>query len=370
MDYRNVSSLTLNGRTYDRASLMDLALSGHDIAESQPWQKKVYDFLIEWLDEKDYVVVKTSGSTGDPKIIKIKKQHMVNSALKTGRFLGLDKGNSALLCLPAEYIAGKMMLARALVLGLDLTMVEPSSNPLADKDATCDFSAMVPLQVYEIMKNKDGINKLNRVKTLIIGGGPINSELRAKIRHLTNRTFSTYGMTETITHIAMEPLNGPDASGWLKTLPDVKIETDGEGRLIIEAPDIASETVHTNDLAEISDQDRFRIIGRYDNIIISGGIKIIPEVIEKKIEPLISERFIISAIPDKRLGEKPAIVLEGRTVEDFSTKELLKKISRQVDKYQEPKSIICLESFPEAGNRKINRRKIKEIIAGNIINSL
>lgn len=365
MDYRDASSITLNGRFYNQDTLLDFACGEMDHPNSETWQRNIYRFLIDWLGEKDHVTVKTSGSTGAPKEIPVKKKYMVNSALKTGSFLGLKRDDRALLCLPAEYIAGKMMLVRAMVLGLDLTSKAPSSNPLADMDASFAFCAMVPMQVHETLKNGTGMKKLNKIRNLIVGGGPVNQELRSKIRQLTNRSYSTYGMTETITHIAMEPLNGPKANGWLKTLPDVNISTDRESRLIIDAPEIAQEQIYTNDLAEIKDEKRFRIIGRYDNIIISGGIKLIPEAIEKKISRLISDRFIISTLPDERLGEMPVLVLEGKAPKDFSENELLKKIAGQVDKYQKPKKIIWLETFPDAGNRKINRRKIKEIIARN-----
>ena len=370
MEFRDASSITLNGKFYDRDALLDFAMAGMDHADSKPRQKSIYRFLTEWLDEKDHVVVKTSGSTGSPKNIPIQKNLMVHSALKTGRFLGLARDDRALLCLPAEYIAGKMMLVRAMVLGLDLTMVEPSSNPLADMDASFAFCAMVPLQVHEILKDGTGIRKLNRIQNLIIGGGPVSEALRKKVRHLANRSFSTYGMTETITHIAMEPLNGPHADGFLEALPGVKIKPDSEGRLIIEAPGIAPGPVHTNDLAEIKDEKRFRITGRYDNIIISGGIKLIPEVIEKKIGRLISGRFIISSLPDERLGEMPVLVLEGKVGNEFSENELLNKIAVQLNKHQKPKQIFYLQSFPEAGNRKINRRKIREAIVGSGINPL
>lgn len=364
MDFRNFSSIVLNGRFYDRESL--LRKSSNKLKDSGilSWQNEIYRFITEWLDDRDHVLVRTSGSTSKPKTISIKKQAMVVSALKTGQFLELKKGGKALLCMPAKYIAGKMMIVRAMALELDLTLVEPSSNPLKNFSANFDFAAMVPLQVHEILEEKDGPEKLNAIKNLIIGGGPISKSLRKKIGQLTNRSFSTYGMTETITHIAMEPLNGPEADGWLSTLPDVAVGLDNENRLIIDAPDILDHSIQTNDLAEMQDENKFRLLGRYDNIINSGGIKIIPEVVEKKLEKIISNRFVISSQPDDRLGEKLVLVIKGKPDKEFQKGTFLNRLATFLNKYEKPQHVFFLPHFPEAGNRKTDRNKIREMISG------
>lgn len=362
MDYREISSLNLAGRILSRGDLLQWISSGLKSQDSQDWEISIYQFLRDWLDENDFVTVKTSGSTGTPKPVKILKQQMVNSAIKTGDYLDLKKGDKALLCLPAEYIAGKMMLVRAMVLGLNLTITAPSSNPLKSYNENFKFSAMVPMQVHEILKTPKGIDKLNRIQKLIIGGGPVSEQLREKVRFLENKSFSTYGMTETVTHIAMEALNGPDADGWLQLLPDVRISTDKKGRLIIRAPGVASDPVITNDLAEISGEGRFRISGRFDNLIISGGINIIPEMIEQKTGHLFEQKFAITSLPDERLGEMPVLVIESIEWNQEQQESIIEKMAAIVKPFEKPRKIIFIGKFPETANHKIDRKALSGMI--------
>lgn len=362
MDFHEISSLNLAGRILSRDDLLLWILSGLKNKDSQDWEISMYQFLQAWLDENDFVIVKTSGSTGTPKPIKILKQQMVNSAIKTGKYLNLKKGDKGLLCLPADYIAGKMMLVRALVLGLNLTAAAPSSNPLKHFKEDFDFSAMVPLQVHEILKSPEGTEKLNRIDKLIIGGGPVPEQLREKIRRLKNKTFSTYGMTETVTHIAMELLNGPNADGWLQLLPGVHISTDENGRLIIEAPGVASAPVITNDLAEIGKDGRFRILGRFDNLIISGGINMIPEMTEQKTGHLFEQKFAITSLPDERLGEMPVLVIEGDEWNQEQQENLVEKMAAILKPFEKPRKIIFIEKLPETANHKIDRKALNRLI--------
>lgn len=362
MDYKSGSSLLLDGKPYLKKDLIPFAQAGLADENSPAWEKSIFTFLLNWLDVNDHIEVKTSGSTGAPKIFRIQKQFMVNSALKTGAFLNLKKGDNALLCLPAEYIAGKMMLVRAMVLGLNLTLSEPTSNPLKNSIEEFDFVAMVPTQVHEIFKEPDGARKLNSIKNLIIGGAALPTALLKKMQQLSNKCFLTYGMTETVTHIAMEKLNGDDADGWLHTLPGISVSADASGRLVIDAPEITESKVETNDLVKIKNERTFKIIGRSDNLFISGGINIIPEEIENKIAHLVTENFIVSSIPDEKLGELAVLVIEGKSTEPTLQNDLLLKCSAGLPKHQHPKQIYFLETFPRTGNQKVDRRRIRELI--------
>jgi len=362
MNFKDVSALTIDGNHFQKEGLISLSQIQIENSANAQWRKSILDFLLHWLDKKDHIIVKTSGSTGTPKSIKIKKQQMLNSALKTGRFLDLKKNDSALLCLSADFIAGKMMIVRAMVLGLDLKIIEPSGNPMKNIDEYFDFAAMVPMQVYKVFEDKEGIKKLNRIKNLIIGGGPVPEALKQKFKSLTNQSFSTYGMTETISHIAMEKLNGTEADGFLHLMPGIKIETDSQKKLIIHASDICDEIVNTNDLAEIREDGSFRILGRFDNMIISGGINIIPEIIENKIEKLIDNRFIISSVPDDKLGEQSVLVIEDIQWPPAKIATIMHKLIAALDAFEQPRLFEFMPKFPETPNQKIDRLAIKNLI--------
>jgi O-succinylbenzoic acid--CoA ligase len=362
MDFKSANSLILNGKKYQKQDLLALSKTVLSNPESTTWEKAVHHFLTDWLDAQDHIKVKSSGSTGDPKIIIIKKQWMISSAIKTGKFLGLKPGDKALICLPAEFIAGKMMLVRAMVLGLDLYITPPSSIPLNNLNIPLDFAAMVPLQMHETMATPLGLKKINAIKNLIIGGAAIPKTLREKIKALTNNCYLTYGMTETVTHIAMEKLNGDDADGWMHTLSGIQVSADNLNRLIIDAPEVTDAPVLTNDIAVVKDANTFKILGRFDNMIIAGGVNIIPEELEKKIGQLIPERFVVSSLPDDRLGEQVVLVIENKPGMKYDQDKLLSACTQKLEKYQTPKKVIFLDSFPETQNHKINRKKLREKI--------
>ena len=320
----------------------------------------VYAFLLDWFDDTDTVNVQTSGSTGTPKNIALKKEYMINSALATGIFFDLPKDTTALLCLPANYIAGKMMLVRALTLGWQLDVVEASSNPLQGITKTYDFSAMVPMQVHHSLK------ELRNIKKLIVGGGVVNNMLINKLQSQSTAIYATYGMTESITHIAVKKLNGyglrvSDSEAY-KVLPDVKITTDSRGCLVIEASKIAEATVVTNDLVEIISDTEFIWLGRADTIINSGGIKLIPEQIERKLSESIHERFFVTGIPDEVLGEKLILIVESRS--DSTSKEVEKQLLKleALQKFEIPKATYIVKQFVETETKKIQRQKTLDLL--------
>ena len=227
-------------------------------------------FLDDWKSASPYLEVQTSGSTGIPKRITIRKEQMINSARITCDYLGLQQGDKALLCMPIRYIAGKMMVVRSLVAGLDLIVREPSGHPMADIDMPLRFAAMIPLQVYNTLQVPEERERLCQIDILIIGGGSIDRELETRIQELPIRAYSTYGMTETVSHIALRQLNGPNASPYYTPFPSVKLSLSTDNTLVINAPLVADETLVTNDVAELLPDGHFRILGRKDNIINSG----------------------------------------------------------------------------------------------------
>ena len=312
-------------------------------------------FLKDWFDEKLYVEVKTSGSTGTPKVIQLQKAHMVNSAKATGIFFSLEEGTKALLCMSPNYIAGKMMLVRALELGWDIDVVEAISNPLKGIDKVYDFCAMVPLQLH------NSLNEIYKVKKLIVGGGVVSKELLDKIQLLSTEIFATYGMTETVTHIAIKKLNNLLGSkAYYHVLPNVSILTDVRDCLVINAPTISNDKIITNDVVKLISSTEFEWLGRFDSIINSGGIKLIPEQIELKISEILFNRFFVSGITDVILGEKLVLIVEG----EFN-KNLLKeiKVLNSLSKFEIPKEVYFLENFIETPTQKINRIKTLKLIS-------
>ncbi|MGH1386956.1 AMP-binding protein [Kordia sp.] len=351
--FKNIHpKFTLNGNYFDKKALKEVAY--RFVKEGKQYEQTIGNFLIDWLDEKAYVDVFTSGSTGKPKQIRLSKQAMVHSALATGDFFGIKEGNSALQCLPSNFIAGKMMLVRAMVLGWSLDLVAPSSNPLEKLQKKYDFCAMVPLQVENSLEN------LDQIKTLIVGGAPASSALIERLQAISTKIYATYGMTETITHIAAKPLNHQPkgVTSIYTTLPNIQIRTDDRNCLVIDAPRITEEKIITNDVVEIISETEFDWLGRYDNVINSGGIKLHPEQIEEKLSPLINARFFVSAIADEQLGKKLILLVED-VAQQLDASQLLKAIkdSKKLSKFEIPKAMYTVQKFSETNTGKVQRTK-------------
>ncbi|MDO6743742.1 AMP-binding protein [Tenacibaculum soleae] len=331
------------------------------IVFSRAISNSIANFLSDWFHQKDFVTVQTSGSTGKPKSIQLKKEFMKNSALATGTFFNLKENTTALLCLSTDYIAGKMMLVRALTLGWQLDVVKPESNPLKGIEKQYDFSAMVPLQL------RSSLNELHKIDKLIVGGGVVTADLIAAIQNISTKVFATYGMTETITHIAVKKLNDlplmAESRSVYKTLPNVLISQDNRNCLIIEAPKVTIEKIVTNDVVNIVSKTTFEWLGRIDNVINSGGVKLHPEKIEEKLSEIIEQRFFVSGIKDEVLGEKLILIIEDVTsseVESF----LLSKIKKEssLSKFEIPKEVYLLPKFIETETKKIQRKKTLDLI--------
>lgn len=346
-----------NGLHFDHEDLKEVAYSL--IKEGEPYEKVTGNFLIDWLNDDDYLIVHTSGSTGQPKPIKLKKQAMVHSAIATGDFFGLQPGDTALHCLPSYYIAGKMMFVRALVLGLEIDFVEPSTQPLFDYEKSYDFSAMVPLQL------KHTINYIHNIKKIIVGGAMVTKPLLEKIKSSSSLFFETYGMTETVTHVALRQLESKAGKRqeFFNALPNVKFAQDDRRCLIINAPKLIKEPLVTNDIIDLKSETSFKLLGRYDNVVNSGGVKLFPEQIESKLQPVIKQRYIIAGEPDIDLGEKLILIIEG-SIE--STDDILKAIQelKTLDKLEIPKKIYTLNKFSETNTGKIQRKKTIKAVIG------
>lgn len=358
--YRKINShFKLNGNAYSHGELKEVAYSL--IKEGEPFELEIGDFLLDWLDDTPTLEVQTSGSTGKPKPIKLKKQHMVNSALATGEFFGLQPGNTALLCLPASYIAGKMMLVRAMVLGLELDYRPISSDPLQFNYKFYDFCAMVPLQMENSLEN------IAQITTLISGGATISQSLHERIRvqiktqDYKTEVFETYGMTETITHIALKKIAHKGLQNQLfKTLPSVIISNDSRGCLVIDAPKITDATVITNDVVELVSENEFQWLGRYDNVINSGGVKLFPEQIEAKLASVIRSRFFVAGLPDEKLGKKMVLIVEGEVEEEKLLQEI--KGLNTLGEFEIPKRILQVAEFQQTESGKIQRDRTVALI--------
>ena len=317
------------------------------------------DFFSEWNNDSDRVLVHTSGSTGKPKPMMVEKKRMLNSARITCDFLGLKPGDSALLCMSLDYIAGKMVVVRSIERHLHLISVSPSGHPLKnidlkdvngkDVNGEITFAAMVPMQVYNTLQVPEERERLTHIRHLIIGGGAIDASLEKELQALPGNIaiWSTYGMTETLSHIALRRINGAEASEWYQPFDSVKISQTDEGCLVIDAPLVCAETLVTNDIVEIEsyiynkvEKTRFRIKGRKDNVICSGGIKIQIEEVEALLKPHLEKPFMIAKKKDEKFGEIAVLLTEDEDLKkvEATIRRLLSGKSDDSNKSSESKS--------------------------------
>lgn len=318
------------------------------------FEQSVKDFLVEWFSDSEVMIAHTSGSTGTPKEIILNKENMRKSANMTGKYLHLEKGNSALLVMPVTYIAGKLMLVRAVEIGLKLICMQPTSHISLDEinrgisqDFTSiDFVALTPMQV------ENSLDFVSKCQKLIIGGAPLSGKVKQELFAFENEVYETYAMTETITHIAFKQVSNqknPNAAQIFEAFDEVTISQDERGCLVIDTPYDGLQVI-TNDIVEIIDSRKFNWIGRADNVINSGGIKLFPEQIENKLKPFIHSDFYITSKVDDLLGQKLILVVEGEQRSlDFSSADLTK--------YQVPKEIIFIPTFSRTESGKIKRQQ-------------
>jgi len=312
----------------------------------EKWIKTYYNFLQTYIQGKE-IEVSTSGTTGIKKMISVSKIQMQKSASATLNYFNLREGNSTLLSLSCDYVAGKMMLVRAIEGKLNLFLAMPCSDPSNYISSEFDFVPLVPMQVQNIIKT----GKVTQIKKLLIGGGKINDDTLHQLKKCKTQIFESFAMTETLTHFAIKQIS-PVYNDWFTTINGFEIDVNEEGELIIKKNNITNCELKTRDLIEKKSTSEFKWLGRTDNIINSGGIKLIPEEIERKISKLIPVQFVIVGVPDKKLGEKIAIVSKE------SLKVELNKINGLLPKYERIQSAFVVNYFPVTQNGKIRRKEL------------
>ena len=309
------------------------------------------EFIEEWNNRNDFIIVRTSGSTGTPKEIHLNKRFVMESAVRTNNYFNISQTSNLHSCVSADYIGGKMMAVRSLVSGANLSWETPSNRPLTHLplDYSIDLLAIVPSQMLFIL---DNLKELPEIKNFLIGGAPINNQLKDKIANSGINAFESYGMTETASHIALRKITSQTIP--FRTFDDISVSNNPDGCLVINYKDGLKIT--TNDIAEIISDKEFFIVGRKDNIINSGGKKINPEIIEKQISDYIEEEFIIAGLPDPKWGQKIVLIIEGENEKVWLDK-LKEKLKQSLSGWQVPKDILLVKKLPRSKNGKIIRPK-------------
>ena len=356
------SATEARARQEGRPSLLQETFYARYGADS--FQASLADFLSEWFDDHDTVLVHTSGSTGTPKPLRVEKQRMMQSAMLTVSFLELTPGDTALLCMPLKYIAGKMVVVRALMAGLNLLPVTPSGHPLAQTSTAPVFAAMIPMQVFNTLQVAEEKERLRQIRHLIIGGGAIDASLGKQLLSFPHAVWSTYGMTETLSHIALRRLNGPEASDWYTPFPHVRLSLSAENTLTIQAPAVCPDILTTNDICEFNAQGQFRILGRKDNTLNTGGVKVQIEEVENALKSFLATPFQITAAPDPKFGEHIVLLLEDE--HGICPETALRKAFDSLPPYWRPKQVFRIRQLPQTGTGKPDRataRRMAEEIA-------
>jgi o-succinylbenzoate---CoA ligase len=352
--------ILIEGKEYNPENIEDLLFVGSNSGDLE-WLKEIHSFLIKWFDESRSIEIKTSGSTGEPKVIFKEKSAFVQSAWATIRFFDLKETDTLLLCLPATYIAGKMMLVRAMVLGCNILICKPSAHPFEALQLKVDLTAITPYQLIH------SINSLfsSNIGKIIVGGSPVSLQLIDEIQNLEAEIYETYGMTETVSHIALKKLNGADKSENFKLLPGISIRQDNRECLVINAPLLNEGELFTNDIVSLAGTNCFKWLGRVDNVINSGGIKLYPEQIEKAIENAVDTHYFIGSLPDQQFGEQLVLVIEGNEPGSEAKFVLKQKLSEILKPYETPKEIIYLPEFIYTTSGKIKRQEILKSLENN-----
>jgi len=361
----------LNGKSYPVAQLADVC----DAPELSDFERRVLQFGRDWQSGRDAFTLHTSGSTGEPKPIIMTREQMTASARLTIQALGLPPGSRALVCLGIDYIAGMMMLVRGLVCGLHLTIIEPVSRPLAAfaPSARFDFTAMVPLQLQETLNGAPHeFEILNAMRGALIGGGPVSQALMAQLQSVSAPLYHTYGMTETVSHIALRRLNGAARSDRFKPFDGVHLQLDARGCLAITSVLSRGKTLYTNDLVKLHADGSFVWLGRLDNVINSGGVKVQTEKVETALETCLLQacsgayadrRFVVGALEDSRLGQTVAAVIEGEAWPTESEAAMRERLQSLLTRYEMPRRFFFIDKLIETRTGKIDRRANLDRIA-------
>lgn len=338
---KDFNTLILNGEKLNKTSLLEKC-NKNQIREA--WEDDFWLFIEAWLNPQPYIDVKTSGSTGTPKLIQINKAKMLASAQLTCAFFNLKARDTALLCMSAKNIGGMMMIVRALYAQLDLQLVKPQANPLKTLNKSIDFCAMVPYQIQSSLAENP--EQLSLIKHLLIGGGTISSQLEEQIRLQDIEAYHSFGMTETISHFALRKVGFED---YFTCLPGITIEQDSYDTLQVFAPIFGKTPIQTNDIIEKISTSTFRWKGRLDFAIETGGIKVLPEMIENMLAKQIDKRFFISALPDEKLNNRVILIIEGKPM------QMPSNLFNELPPYHKPKEVHFVLKFEETTSGKIDR---------------
>jgi O-succinylbenzoic acid--CoA ligase len=348
-------SLNLNGNEISIKELKEISIGSNLGA----FEKSTLSFCKAWLNNQNEFRINTSGSTGTPKEVVLKREAMEASARMTIKALQLKPNGTALVCLDTKYIAGQMMIVRSLLSDMKMIAVEPSSNPLLSIDQPIEFAALVPYQLEAILDQSP--QKLNQIQCAIIGGAAVSNSLQKKTQKTLCDLYATYGMTETISHVALRRLNGSNKQDYFEALSNIHLRLDERGCLCIRANHLDDEII-TNDVVELIGENKFHWLGRIDNVINSGGVKIIPEKIEAVFEKIFDEnkiknRFFIVGIPDEKLGERLSLIIEGNSLEKSLQEKILSEAGKNLSKYEVPKELTFINKFKETKTGKIIRSR-------------
>ena len=339
------SDFRLNGVSYDRDRLLTFA---HELCNSkEEYLTELGRFLLDWLSDNPEIKLQTSGSTGEPTQLRAPKAMLSASAMTTVKALALQPKQQALLCLPVRHIAGKMMLIRALLAGLWIDVIEPTASPMVSK--TYDFTAMTPHQL------RSSLDHLDRFKQIIVGGAPVDDSLRSALKGHASTIYSSYGMTETYSHVALQNLSAGETH--YTAVDHVRFSTHGDA-LVIHAPHIGIEKLITTDCVDLISSTQFLWKGRSDHVINSGGIKLHPEQIEKALSTIISVPFFVFGKPDKRLGQSLSIVFEGHLPNEIET---MVSSLYTLSKYEKPKDYFVLSQFIRSNGKILRKQTLKAI---------
>ena len=314
-------------------------------------KEKIETFLSLLRDNSKSISCKTSGSTGSPKVIELSKKALMASAQNSIDFFKLNPKQSAILCMSVDFIAGKMMLVRAMVAGLDLKVL-PVSSDLSMLIEPADFIALFPKQLRGLLETSNGIKILKDSERVLVGGAPIPSEIEGVLKSNKISIYQSYGMTETATHVALKRA-GYQAEDLYRAINGVSFGTKN-GCLVIDYPTVLAEAITTNDLVELTDAVTFKWLGRADFVINTGGFKVSPEQLEAKLSSVLKCLFIVTGITDDEFGERIGLIIKGAIPAVDIQKETFKKT---LHTFEIPKSYVCINEFSQTSNGKIDRIK-------------
>jgi O-succinylbenzoic acid--CoA ligase len=337
----------------------------------EPYFQKAYDFIQRWLGFEQTFELRTSGSTGVPKVISVKRSQLTSSAAMTAKALSLGKGTRALVCLNVDYVAGVMMLVRGMELGWELVIIEPTSNPLKDfkPEVEFDFAALVPMQLSGTLEEETTRERVSQYGKILLGGAPISVSLLKQIEKINVPVYQSYGMTETVSHVALRRLNGETATDSYWFLPGVGAGVDERNCLFISGPVTDGEKIQTNDIVEMTALNAFVWLGRIDNVINSGGIKIVLDVVDEKIARVFydlnyNNSFFTWYQQDEKLGQKLVLFVESdgeRLIEEV----LMEEIRKRVSTYETPKHVYFADRFIKTPTDKTDKRRTAETLFNN-----